>query len=74
MGHNGEAAPRVCVPANAVSAFIGLLVATLIHPRLTAKIAHNAHSLLTNNFLKSSSDLARPSSVKTTDLDLPTGS
>ena len=25
MGHNGAAAPRVCVPANVVSAFIGLL-------------------------------------------------
>ena len=27
MGHNGEAAPRVCVPANEVSAFIELLYA-----------------------------------------------
>ena len=26
-GDNGEAAPRVCVPANAVSEFIGLLYA-----------------------------------------------
>ena len=25
MGHNGEAAPRVCVPANEVSVLIGLL-------------------------------------------------
>ncbi|QDG35082.1 hypothetical protein FJN13_09895 [Alteromonas mediterranea] len=27
MGHNGAAAPRVCVPANAVSVLIGLLAA-----------------------------------------------
>ncbi|MEM0516619.1 hypothetical protein WCN91_14540 [Pseudoalteromonas sp. YIC-827] len=32
------AAPRVCVPANEVSALIGLLVATLIHPRVTAEL------------------------------------
>ena len=38
VGHNGEAAPRVCVPANEVSALIGLLVATLIHPRVTAEL------------------------------------
>jgi len=25
VGHNGEAAPRVCVPANEVSVLIGLL-------------------------------------------------
>ncbi|NDW21950.1 hypothetical protein GTW09_10490 [Alteromonas hispanica] len=30
MGHNGEAAPRVCVPANEVSVFIGLLCGMLI--------------------------------------------
>ncbi|TAP30037.1 hypothetical protein EYR97_21640 [Alteromonas sp. KUL42] len=27
MGHNGAAAPRVCVPANVVSVLIGLLCA-----------------------------------------------
>ncbi|NDV93280.1 hypothetical protein GTW09_10525 [Alteromonas hispanica] len=32
MGHNGEAAPRVCVPANAVSVLIGLLCTLLKLP------------------------------------------
>ncbi|SVD54339.1 uncharacterized protein METZ01_LOCUS407193, partial [marine metagenome] len=32
VGHNGEAAPRVCVPANAVSVLIGLLYAYNLKP------------------------------------------
>ncbi|GAC06458.1 hypothetical protein GCHA_4072 [Paraglaciecola chathamensis S18K6] len=45
MGHNGEAAPRVCVPANVVSEFIGLL----------ADIANNYHRFLVDNELISKS-------------------
>jgi len=36
VGHNGEAAPRVCVPANEVSEFIGLLVP--VNPILPSNI------------------------------------
>jgi len=36
VGHNGEAAPHVCVPANAVSVLIGLLVP--VNPILPSNI------------------------------------
>ncbi|QDG35090.1 hypothetical protein FJN13_09945 [Alteromonas mediterranea] len=44
MGHNGEAAPRVCVPANEVSVLIGLL-ATLCLRSIFLKFAHSSDDI-----------------------------
>ncbi|RUP75113.1 hypothetical protein C7Y69_20940 [Alteromonas sp. KS69] len=44
MGHNGAAAPRVCVPANAVSVLIGLL-ATLCLRSTFLKLTHSFNDI-----------------------------
>ena len=44
MGHNGEAAPLVCVPANEVSEFIDLL-ATLCLRNTFLKLTHSFNDI-----------------------------
>ncbi|TKB00316.1 hypothetical protein E5672_19730 [Alteromonas portus] len=44
MGHNGAAAPRVCVPANEVSVLIGLL-ATLCLRSTFLKLTHSFNDI-----------------------------
>ncbi len=51
MGHNGEAAPRVCVPTNEVSELIGLL-ATLCLRSAFLKLTHSSDDINNGQYRK----------------------